>query len=170
MAATLILGGVSSGKSVFAEKLVQDTGWPKTYIATAQAWDDEMRTKVADHQARRGEDWHTLEAPLDVAAALKGVQADHAVLLDCVTLWLTNMMMAEQDIERAVDELAATLQDMQSPVFVVSNEVGLGGIAENKMARRFQKLQGAANQKLAEASGTVVLITAGLPMALKGQL
>jgi len=105
-----------------------------------------------------------------ITAALRNVPTGHAVLLDCVTLWLTNLMLDERDTAKAVEELTATLQDMQSPVFVVSNEIGLGGIAENKMARRFQKLQGAANQRLAEACGTVVLITAGLPMVLKGQL
>ncbi|MGV6840675.1 MAG: bifunctional adenosylcobinamide kinase/adenosylcobinamide-phosphate guanylyltransferase [Planktomarina sp.] len=170
MATTLILGGVSSGKSVFAETLIEQMGRPMTYVATAQAWDDEMRAKLRDHQARRGAQWETVEAPYDLAGALQNVPTGHAVLIDCITMWLTNLMLDEQDVTQAVGDLIPVLQQLEYPTVIVSNEIGLGGVSDNAMARKFQKIQGAANQKLAAACDTVIMVTAGLPHVLKGQL
>jgi adenosylcobinamide kinase / adenosylcobinamide-phosphate guanylyltransferase len=167
---TLVLGGAASGKSAFAEALMLSSARPLVYIATAQAYDDEMTGKIATHQARRGADWQTLEEPLALAPLLAARTPDQAVLLDCATLWLTNHMMAEHDIAAETTALLQALSACPAPVIVVSNEVGTGGVPENALARRFQSAQGKLNQALAAQSDLVVQVIAGLPMVLKGTL
>ena len=164
---TLVLGGARSGKSRFAEGLARGFEGQKTYIATAEPFDDEMRQRIARHrQERAAHGWATLEAPLDPAAALR--QAAGFVLLDCVTVWLGNLMHHGHGIGGAVDGLLAALGEAQSRVVLVSNEVGLSIVPENAMARRFRDEQGIANQKLSAAVDEVFFIAAGLPLRLKG--
>ena len=167
---TFILGGASSGKSAYAERLVISTDRPRTYIATAQAFDEEMRRKIAAHIAQRGPAWTTVEAPLDPAAVLLTQRSDGVVLLDCVTLWLTNVILTDGDVDAASDRLLAALGQCPCPVVVVSNEVGMGIVPDNALSRRFRAAQGRINRALAARADTVVAVMAGLPLALKGEL
>lgn len=167
---TLVLGGASSGKSHLAEKLCFDSGLTRTYIATAQAFDDEMRDKIAQHRTDRGAQWTTIEAPFDVASALTEMAPNHIVLLDCATLWLTNHLLAEHDIIAQTDLLLHALATCASSVVVVSNEVGQGIVPENKLARQFRIEQGRLNRRLAAQAHCVVGVMAGLPFALKGDM
>lgn len=167
---TLVLGGAASGKSAYAERLVTDTAAPRVYLATAEAWDDEMRAKVARHRDMRGRGWHTVEAPLDVMSALHDADPDQVVLLDCATMWLSNSLLAEHDLDVAGDVLLAALAACPARVVVVSNEVGQSGVPDNAMARRFREAQGTLNQRIAAQSDLVVAVMAGLPMVLKGRL
>jgi len=167
---TLVVGGARSGKSAFAEGLVTASGRARRYIATAEAWDDEMRDRIARHQSDRGAAWTTVEAPLDLAAALAGARSDEAVLVDCATLWLTKHLLAEHDLAAETAGLLAALAASPAPVVIVSNETGWGIVPENALARRFRDEQGRLNQRLAAVSGLVVTVIAGLPMVLKGRL
>lgn len=167
---TFVLGGASSGKSTFAEGLVVATGAPRVYVATSQIYDDEMAAKVRDHVAARGNDWHTIEEPLDMAKALSQVADDQVVLLDCASMWLTNHMMAEHDLVQETEALIAALAACKGRVVVVSNEVGMGIVPDNALARRFRIAQGKLNQRLAEAADLAVFVIAGLPQVLKGDL
>ena len=166
---SLVLGGASSGKSAFAEGLVLGTGLAPVYIATAQIWDAEMADKVAAHKLQRGDGWQTIEEPLAVDAVLAGVNASQAVLIDCATLWLTNLMLTEADLPRAEEGLFAALAACPAPVVIVSNEVGMGIVPDNALARRFRGAQGGLNRRLAAQAGLVVTVIAGLPLVLKGQ-
>lgn len=167
---TLVVGGARSGKSSFAERLILATGRPRRYIATAQAWDDEMRARIAQHQRDRGGDWTTVEAPLDLPAALAAARPDEAVLIDCATLWLTNHLLAENDLAAEAEALIAALAACPAPVVIVSNETGWGIVPENALARRFRDEQGRLNQRLAKVADLVVTVIAGLPLALKGTI
>ena len=167
---TLVLGGARSGKSRMAEALVTDSARPRHYIATAEAWDDEMRARIAQHQAERGLNWVTWQAPRDVPGVLAQIGADQVVLLDCATLWLTNHLLAEADIAAESDALLAALTLCAAPVVVVSNEVGWGIVPDNALARAFRDHQGRLNQQIAAQAGLVVGVMAGLPMVLKGAL
>jgi adenosylcobinamide kinase/adenosylcobinamide-phosphate guanylyltransferase len=141
----------------------------RIYVATGAAGDAEMEERIALHRARRGPAWQTVEEPLDLAGALKRHDAEGTYLLvDCVTLWLSNLMAAEQDTEAAVAELAGALQGLRGTVALVSNEVGLGIVPENALARRFRDIAGRTNQRLAQACDQVILVAAGLPLVLKG--
>lgn len=162
---TLVLGGARSGKSRFAEGLAPETG-NKTYIATAEAFDDEMRERIAQHRAQRGGNWSTIEAPIDLADVLRGASGEF-VLIDCVTIWISNLMHAGRDVQAAVAELTAVLGDIGSRVVLVSNEVGLSIVPDNPLARRFRDEQGFANQQLAGVADEVFFIAAGLPLTLK---
>lgn len=167
---TFVIGGAASGKSAWAEAQILAQGGPRAYIATAQAWDEEMRAKIAAHRAARGQGWLDLEAPLDLAAALRVPPAGSAILIDCATMWLTNLMLAEADIAAAQEALFAALKTAPGPVVIVSNELGQGIVPENAMAREFRNLQGRFNQALATRADRVVTVIAGLPLALKGTL
>lgn len=167
---SLVVGGARSGKSALAERLVTATGRPRRYIATAEAWDDEMRARIAQHRADRGAGWITAEAPLDLSAALAAAAPSEAVLIDCATLWLTNHLLAEHDLDTETASLLAALAACPAPVVMVSNEVGWSIVPENALARRFRDAQGRLNQRLATQAGLVVAVMAGLPMVLKGQL
>lgn len=168
---TLVLGGAASGKSAYAEDLVlRLTGRP-VYIATAQAFDGEMSDKIAVHQARRGAAWTTIEEPLDLAGAIAGADAPGAVLLvDCLTLWLSNLMADDRDIEAETARLVDTLGALQGQAVLVANEVGLGIVPDNALARAFRNRHGCLNQAVAAAADRVVFVAAGLPLALKGEL
>lgn len=167
---TLVVGGARSGKSAFAERLIVATGRPRRYIATAEAWDDEMRERITRHRQDRGAAWATVEAPLDLAAALAEARAEEAVLVDCATLWLTNHLLADHDLIEESGRLLAALSACSAPVVIVTNETGWGIVPENALARRFRDEQGRLNQRLAAASALVVTVIAGLPMVLKGTL
>ncbi|WP_323037190.1 bifunctional adenosylcobinamide kinase/adenosylcobinamide-phosphate guanylyltransferase [Pararhodobacter sp.] len=170
---TLVLGGARSGKSAVAERLLRHSaaGRAPTYIATAEAWDDEMRARIKDHQtARDGQGWHTLEAPLDLATTLGALPADTPVLIDCLTLWLTNHLLAESDLTDQSRALGAAIAARTAPIVAVANEVGLGIVPDNALARRFRDAAGRLNQDLAAQATRVVFVAAGLPIALKGTL
>jgi adenosylcobinamide kinase/adenosylcobinamide-phosphate guanylyltransferase len=169
-ALTLVIGGARSGKSTFAEGLVTATGRPRRYIATAEAWDDEMRDRIARHRLDRGGDWLTVEAPLDLSAALAAASRTEIVLVDCATLWLTNHLLADHDLDAETTALRAALAGCAAPVVIVTNEVGWGIVPDNALSRRFRDAQGRLNQRLAERAGLVVTVIAGLPLVLKGQL
>lgn len=164
----LVLGGARSGKSRFAEGLVLRTGLAPVYVATAQSRDGEMAERIALHRARRDDRWTTFDAPLDPAVTIaKAAAPDKVILLDCLTLWLSNLMEAELDPASEGERLAAVLQSAAGPVVVVSNEVGSGIVPMNALARRFADEQGRLNQRIAAASGQVFLVAAGLPLRLK---
>jgi len=167
---SLVLGGAASGKSLFAEGLVRGTGRSLIYFATARAHDDEMRAKIERHQRLRGSGWRTIEEPLEVGRTLAGLSGDTAILLDCATMWLSNHLLAENDLEEAEAGLMAGLSLCAAAVVIVSNEVGLSVVPENALARRFREEQGRLNQKLAAKAGLVVNVVAGLPQVLKGEL
>lgn len=167
---TFVLGGAASGKSAYAESIVRATGKPKVYIATAQAFDSEMAEKISAHQQSRGADWQTIEAPLDLVGALSRVPPDAAVLVDCTTLWLSNLLLAERDAAEATEALIDALGQTPATVVVVSNEVGQGIVPATSLGRAFRSAQGALNQRLAAKADCVVQVIAGLPQALKGAL
>jgi adenosylcobinamide kinase / adenosylcobinamide-phosphate guanylyltransferase len=168
---TLVLGGARSGKSRHAEALVSSTGLSRVYIATAQGWDDEMAARIAQHRLDRGDNWMTVDAPLDLPDAIaRHADADHAVLVDCLTLWLTNVMLAERDIPAAFGALDASLAQAAGPIVLVSNEVGLGIVPDNRLARDFRDHAGRLHQRLAQKATNVHFIAAGLPLVLKGSL
>ena len=164
---TFVLGGARSGKSAHAEKLVSEHAAPWLYIATAQAYDDEMRQRIADHRVRRGEGWETVDAPLDLVGALQAVPDGRPVLVDCLTLWLTNHMLADADVAAECSRLAETLSRPRGPWVVVSNEVGLGIVPDNALGRRFRDAAGRLNQQVASAADTVLMMVAGLPLKVK---
>lgn len=168
MALTLVLGGARSGKSRHAEELVERLPGPWSYIATAQAYDEEMAERIALHRSRRGMSWQTLDAPHELAGALGALPAGRPVLVDCLTLWLTNRMLAEADVAAESAALAEALAARDGETIVVSNEVGLSIVPENALARRFRDAQGRLNQMVAARAGTVIFMVAGLPMRVKG--
>ncbi len=166
---TLIVGGARSGKSRHAEALTTAGPAPWLYIATAEARDEEMRARIAEHRARRGDNWRTREVPFDLAAAVADPGEEcAAILIDCLTLWLTNIMLAGRDVAAERATLLADLARADRPVIAVSNEVGLGIVPDNALARRFRDEQGRLNAEIAALADHVVLMAAGLPLTLKG--
>jgi adenosylcobinamide kinase / adenosylcobinamide-phosphate guanylyltransferase len=164
---TLVVGGARSGKSRFAESLIVQEPPPWTYIATAEALDAEMAARIAAHRARRTGDWQTIEAPHDLIGAL-GKIGGRTVLVDCLTLWLSNRMLAGADIAAETRQLQDALTHHGASFVLVANEVGFGIVPDNELARRFRDLQGSLNQRLAAQADCVVLMVAGLPLFLKG--
>lgn len=164
---TLVLGGARSGKSSYAERLMAEAGLGCVYVATAEAWDDEMRERITRHRAGRPAGWTTIEAPLDLADALVPLPPERPVLVDCLTLWLSNVMLAERDVAAESDGLIAALAKAAPPVVCVSNEVGLGIVPDNALARRFRDAQGTLNQRVAAQADRVVLMTAGQALVFK---
>jgi adenosylcobinamide kinase/adenosylcobinamide-phosphate guanylyltransferase len=162
---SLVLGGARSGKSAYAEKLIAAAAGGGTYIATAEARDAEMRSRIAEHRKRRGDAWRTIEAPRDIVGPLRAEPSP--ILVDCLTLWLSNLMEADADLAHECDTLAACLADNPGPVVLVSNEVGLGIVPDNVLARRFRDAAGRLNQRVADQADQVVFVAAGLPMKLK---
>ncbi|KKB12077.1 adenosylcobinamide kinase [Devosia geojensis] len=167
----LVLGGARSGKTSFAERLAAKYGSRPAYLATAEALDSEMADRVETHRRQREGRFETIEQPLALAETLQAAANHHDVILvDCLTLWISNMLGAGTNVAEAVEELAATLRQMESSmVILVSNEVGLGIVPENAMARNFRDLAGATHQRLAEICDDVYFIAAGLPLVLKGR-
>jgi adenosylcobinamide kinase/adenosylcobinamide-phosphate guanylyltransferase len=167
--AVLVLGGARSGKSAFAERLVAETGLSRHYIATGRAFDDEMRERIARHREDRGDGWQTHEEPLALAARIADVaRADRAVLVDCLTLWVTNLMLEECDIAAECSGLLEALRQAPGRIVLVSNEVGLGIVPENRMARAFRDHAGRLHQNVAALVPEVYFIAAGLPLKMKG--
>jgi adenosylcobinamide kinase/adenosylcobinamide-phosphate guanylyltransferase len=163
---SLILGGARSGKSRYAERLVAAAGGG-LYIATAVPGDPEMAARIAAHRARRGPGWRTIEEPLDIAGVLDRHGAGGPALVDCLTLWVSNLLEAGREPQDAITALLEARGRWRSPVVLVSNEVGSGIVPDNALARRFRDAAGLLHQALAERAGFVVLLVAGLPMILK---
>ena len=159
---TLVTGGARSGKSALAERLALRRGGPAIYVATAAAGDPEMAERIAQHQARRGESWKLIEAPRDLAGALRHSDGQGVRLVDCLTLWLSNMMGSAP-----VDELVTTLRQQSCPVVIVTNELGQGIVPANALARRFRDDHGRMNQAIAAIADEVWLAVSGLPLRLK---
>ncbi len=165
---TLVLGGAASGKSAYAESLILQAGGTPVYIATAQAFDAEMVEKIARHRHMRGDGWTTIEEPIDIAGALGKCTGTDPILIDCVTLWLTNVILDDHDVEHYSNALLSALADCQAPVVIVSNEVGQGIVPDNALSRRFRNAQGRLNQRVAAEAELVVAVMAGIPLTLKG--
>jgi len=164
---TLVLGGARSGKSAFAESLCADFA-RAVYLATAEAHDDEMRARIAHHRERRGADWVTVEEPLALGAALAAHAAPGAVVLvDCLTLWLANLMGAGRDLDREAAALVESLPALAGPVVMVSNEVGWGIVPDNPAARAFRDAAGRLHQAIAAHATRVYLVVAGIPTTIK---
>ncbi|TCH98170.1 bifunctional adenosylcobinamide kinase/adenosylcobinamide-phosphate guanylyltransferase [Roseococcus sp. SYP-B2431] len=163
---TLVLGGARSGKSRHAEALVQAESPPWTYIATAESYDPEMTARIAQHRARRPAGWVTVDAPRELpeAIAAAGVAP---LLVDCLTLWLSNLMLAEAELDAATGSLLAALLARAAPTVLVSNEVGSGIVPATPLGRRFRDAQGRLNQQVAAVAGRVELVVAGIPLRLK---
>jgi adenosylcobinamide kinase / adenosylcobinamide-phosphate guanylyltransferase len=164
---TLVLGGARSGKSRYAESLVMALPSPWLYVATAEARDSEMAERVAVHQGRRGPSWTTVETPRDIAGAL-AANANTPALVDCLTLWLSNVLLADADVDAEIEHLDGALARAAAPIVLVANEVGSGIVPDNALGRRFRDLQGLLNQRMAARVDRVFLVVAGLPLTLKG--
>ena len=164
---TLVLGGARSGKSRYALDLAMASTPPFVYIATAEALDEEMRTRIAEHRAARGQDWSTIEAPIDLAAALTSAPASVPVVVDCLTLWLSNLMIGYHEIDEAVTNFEAGLDRRLGPTILVYNEVGLGVVPETPLGRAFRDRAGALHQRIAAKAERVVFMVAGIPMTVK---
>ncbi|MBI5075205.1 MAG: bifunctional adenosylcobinamide kinase/adenosylcobinamide-phosphate guanylyltransferase [Nitrospirae bacterium] len=164
-----VLGGARSGKSSFALSRASAYEGQKAYIATAQAFDAEMQERIAKHKEERGSDWDTIEESVNLAEVLRTASSAHnVVLVDCLTLWLSNLMLADKDLEKEMQSFIASLiTHHASRIFVVSNEVGMGIVPENELARRFRDLAGKLNQKMAAVADEVYLVTAGIPFRIK---
>ena len=171
MSRTLVLGGARSGKTAYAQTQarmrVTSGGRTPLMIVTAQAFDDEMTRRIDRHRADRGEAWKTLEAPLDLVAAIRDLQVPDVAVVDCLTLWLSNLMAADRDLEAARDELVESVASCPADLWLVSNEVGWGIVPDNPLARRFRDEAGFLQQALTRAADEVVLVVAGLPLSLK---
>lgn len=164
----LVLGGARSGKTGLALERAEASGLAPVMVATAEAHDDEMRARIAAHRAERGPAWSTVEETRDLVGVLgREAGPGRILVVDCLTLWLTNLMFAEADVEAEIERLVAALAAVAGPVILVSNEVGLGIVPENALARRFRDLQGRANRRVAAAAGRVTFVAAGLPLVLK---
>ena len=167
---TLVLGGARSGKSRYAEALVESQPGACVYLATAEPRDAEMAARIRAHRARRGARWRTVEAPLDLIGELAGAaRPDGAVLVDCLTLWLSNLMEAGRDVAAESEALTKALPDLAGPAVLVSNEVGLGIVPDNPLARRFRDAAGSLHQSIAALAQSVVFVAAGLPLTLKDE-
>ena len=165
---TLVLGGARSGKSRFAESLARDSGEQPVYVATAELMDDEMRRRIELHRARRGKAWRTIEAPIELAQAITRHSAPRSCLLvECLTVWLGNLVHHRRDMAAATQALLDSLVEASGPVVVVANEVGLGIVPDNALAREFRDRAGRLNQAVARTAESVYFVTAGIPMVIK---
>jgi adenosylcobinamide kinase/adenosylcobinamide-phosphate guanylyltransferase len=164
----LVFGGARSGKSRFAEKLAADSGLSKIYVATGAAHDNEMAERIAAHRTQRGPSWDTIEEQLDLAGVLdRECRPDRVVLVDCLTLWLSNILFADKDIALETERLCARVAGLSGPCVLVSNEVGMGIVPENRLSRSFRDAQGRLNQAMAGVCRKVVFVGAGLPLLMK---
>lgn len=168
MNSLLVLGGARSGKSRFAQSRAEALPGGLVYLATAQAFDDEMRERIALHRVDRGPRWSTVETPLELAEAITACSTpDTVVLVDCLTLWASNLMLAERDTAAATAALVRAVSGARGPVILVANEVGLGIVPDNALARRFRDVAGEINQAIARSVDSVIFVAAGLPLVLK---
>jgi len=166
--AALVLGGARSGKSAYAQGLAEEAAPLRLYLATAAAGDAEMGERIARHQAGRGEGWTTLEAPLELAEKLaSNARGGQVVLVDCLTLWIANLLLAGRDPEREIGRLAEAVATLGGPAVLVSNEVGMGIVPESRLGRDFRDWQGRVNREIAQVCDAVVLVAAGLSLLLK---
>jgi adenosylcobinamide kinase/adenosylcobinamide-phosphate guanylyltransferase len=164
----LVLGGARSGKSAYAQSLAEAAAPERLYLATAEAGDAEMAARIRRHQAGRGAGWTTLEEPLKLAEALSAAaRKGRVVLVDCLTLWLANLMLAGRGVEAETARLTQAISRLEGPALIVSNEVGLGLVPDNRLGRDFRDWQGRVNREVAHACDAVVLVAAGLPTLLK---
>jgi adenosylcobinamide kinase/adenosylcobinamide-phosphate guanylyltransferase len=165
----LVIGGAKSGKSLYAEKIISAAPPPYVYIATAEVLDDEMAEKVKRHKERRGNNWITYEEPLKLNELLENlIQTPHPILVDCITLWISNLLIAGKDVEAHVERLCSIISHQRSsPIIFVSNEVGWGIVPDNELARRFRDVAGWTNQKLASVCTHVTWMVAGIPILIK---
>lgn len=168
MTSLLVLGGARSGKSRYAQMRAEQTGLTPIFIATAEAYDDEMRDRIARHRADRDARWHTIDAPLNLATAIRSYGAsDRVLLIDCLTLWTSNLLLAEGDAVDATPDILTAIAEAPGPIILVSNEVGLGIVPDNALARRFRDMAGVVNQRVAAAVDEVQFLVSGLPMRVK---
>jgi adenosylcobinamide kinase/adenosylcobinamide-phosphate guanylyltransferase len=166
---TFILGGVRSGKSLYAEKIALGSRRPKLYLATAKALDTEMEERIRSHRARRGPEWQALESPVDIAGEIvKPVYAGYVILVDCLTLWLANIIDGRRDVIREFNILTNALKNSEAEIILVSNEVGQGIIPDNELARKFCDYAGILHQQVADVADVVIFMVAGQPMRIKG--
>ncbi len=161
---TLVLGGARSGKSAYAEKIIEDFGGG-VYLATSRVWDAEMAERVQIHQARRNDLWQTIEEPVAIHDII--ANAEKPILVDCLTLWLSNLMEIEADVDQETEQLCRALEMAKHDVVLVSNEVGLGIVPDNALARKFRDLAGKINQTVAQTADRVIFVAAGLPLTMK---
>jgi adenosylcobinamide kinase/adenosylcobinamide-phosphate guanylyltransferase len=174
MKITFVIGGARSGKSSFALKTASALEGQKAYLATAEALDQEMKERICKHKEERGATWDTHEEPVKIAVMLQGMMDRYdVVVLDCLTLWLSNLVCNNMDCDKEINDLMNVLQNAKretrnAKLFIVSNEVGMGIVPENELARRFRDFAGILNQKVAEIADEVYLVTAGIPMKIKG--
>ena len=165
---TLVLGGARSGKSRYAEALIEAAAGSGTYCATAEPGDAEMAARIALHRSRRGAFWRTVETPLAIAETIRAAaDPDQPLLVDCLTLWLSNLMLAGHIVEHETERLCAALREAAGPVVLVTNEVGMGLVPETRLGRDFRDAAGALNQQVAALADRVVFVAAGLPLVLK---
>ena len=171
MATTLVLGGARSGKSAYAQRAAEEAAQTNKgrliFIATAEGRDDEMRERIARHQAERGADWQTREEPLNLTSALSTLRPEDTAVVDCLTLWMSNLLAHERAIDKQVADLVKTVSQNHAALWLVSNEVGWGIVPDNPLARRFGDECGRLHQALAARVEHVILIAAGLPLRLK---
>ncbi|NVK34596.1 MAG: bifunctional adenosylcobinamide kinase/adenosylcobinamide-phosphate guanylyltransferase [Rhodobacteraceae bacterium] len=166
--ATLVLGGARSGKSRFAETLARGTGLSLVYIATSPVLDEETRQRIDEHRLMRGDGWRTVEEELEIASAVsRETAANRVLLVDCLTLWLNNLIYHDKDVVAEIDALCVVLSALKGPCVMVSNEIGMGLVPETSLGRRFRDAQGRLNQQIAETSKNVIFVAAGLPLHLK---
>ena len=170
MGYTLVLGGARSGKSRYAQRAAEaaaaSSGANPIAVVTAETYDDEMAERVTNHREERGDVWDTIEAPLNLPQAIAALKDDDVAVIDCMTLWLTNVMLADKDIGQQTRELLTALTSTQAEIWVVSNEIGWGIVPDNALARRFRDEAGWLNQALAESAAQSVLIVAGMKLDL----
>ncbi len=167
---SFVLGGAASGKSVWAEGLVQSSGLRMVYLATGRILDADVQERVNTHRARRVDRWYTVEEPLELSGTLTSLTSSDIVLIDCATMWLTNHLLAGHDLIAAQENLIAGLTDCAAPWVTVSNEVGQGIVPDNALSRQFREAQGRLNIALAAQANLVVQVIAGIPRVLKGAL
>jgi len=169
-----VTGGAKSGKSSFALREAAKHEGQKAFIATAEALDEEMVNRIEKHKGQRGEDWNTYEEPLRISEVIKNIEGKYgAIVVDCLTLWLSNLIHANLDITQEIEKLVEVFKNSElrtpnSALFIVSNEVGTGIVPENKLAREFRDLAGTMNQRVAKASDEVFMVVAGIPVKIKG--
>lgn len=167
---TLVTGGISSGKSLWVENIVTQSSLHKVYVATAQPLDDELKQKIKLHQARRSKDWHLLEKPFTKGNIFNQFGEGDIILLECISTWLGNLLYKNVDLEDHIGTFLANLANSKANIVIVSVETGWGVIPENQSSRTFVQELGKLNQSIARASDLVVLVAAGIPLAIKGEL